>query len=123
MTEYQKEVNTTIESFWQAAQAKRGRVMGEREVAHVAAYISGLTEGIMGLENQLGFVSNMLAAYTNEFGENLMKTLTEQNVVEGEVINDTETEESASGLDDESSQTTGRDSENERLDAPSEEEE
>ncbi len=110
MTDYQKEVNTTIESFWQAAQAGRGRMMGEREVKHVAAYISGLTEGIIGLENQLGWASNMLAAYTNEFGEELLDTLNETDVVDAimeERDRDTETEESASGLDDSSSQTTG----------------
>ncbi len=59
--------------------------MGEREVKHVAAYISGLTEGIIGLENQVTWASNMLAAYTNEYGENLMKTLSE-NVVDGEIV-------------------------------------
>lgn len=89
MTDYQKEVNTTIESFWQSAQAGRGRVMGEREVKHVAAYISGITEAVIGLENRLAFVSNMLAAYTNEYSTSLLETLSiqdDQNVVEGEVV-------------------------------------
>jgi len=90
MTDYQKEVNTTIESFWQAAQAGRGRQMGEKEVKHVAAYISGLTEAVIGLENQVGWASNMLAAYTNEYGEGLLDTPNNENVVdavvEGEIV-------------------------------------
>jgi hypothetical protein len=86
LNEFQQEVNNAIELFWQAAQAKRGRVMGEREVRLVAAYISGLAEGIMQLENQVAFLSNMLAAYKNEFGADLFNTLIEQSVVEGEIV-------------------------------------
>ena len=94
MTDFQKEVNTTVESFWQAAQGKRGRVMGEREVRHVATYIVGLTEGIMELENRLAVSANMLAAYINEYGEELMETLLTEDVVEAEVVNADEENES-----------------------------
>ena len=99
LNDFQKEVNTTVESFWQAAQAKRGRVMGSREVMHVATYISGLTSGIMDLENRLAVSANMLAAYINEYGSALADELLTDNVdvVEGEVVDAVE----ANGSDDE----------------------
>ena len=92
MTDYQKEVNDTVESFWQAAQAKRGRVLGEREVRHIAAYIAGISEGIMELQGALSYTQNMLAAYKEEFGENLLHTLitNQQDVVEGEIVEEEE---------------------------------
>lgn len=113
LNEFQQEVNNAIELFWQAAQAKRGRVMGDREVRLVAAYISGLTEGVMQLENQVGFLSNMLAAYKEEYSDELFNELT-QEVVEGEVV-DEET--------DEETVQTGPSSDGTGLDASSQEEE
>jgi hypothetical protein len=115
LNEFQQEVNTAIELFWQAAQAKHGRVLGEHEVRLVAAYISGLTEGVMQLENQVGLLSNMLAAYKNEYGEDLFNTLTsEPQVVEGEIIKDGETDTTT---------IDGQVGETRRLDSSSQEEE
>lgn len=58
----------------------------------------------------------MLQAYVNEYGEDLANELTgNNNIVEAEVVNDGE-ERNETG-------ETGFNSENERLDSPSQEEE
>lgn len=85
LNDFQQEVNDSIEQFWQAAQAKRGRVMGQREVFLMAAYIAGLTEAVIGLETRLNGVTNMLAAYTSEYGDVLYNTLMEPSV-EAEIV-------------------------------------
>ena len=89
--DFQKEVNEGVEAFWQAAQAKRGRVMGSREVMLLAAYISGMTEGIMELQGALQYKSNLLAAYIEEYGDTLAVELA-GGIIEGEVVDSDEAE-------------------------------
>ena len=145
MNEFQLEVNYQIELFWQAAQGKRGRVMGTREVMLVATYISGLTEAVISLENQVASIQNMLAAYVNEYGEDLFNTLTNAPIIEGEIVDDqanvgstheayecpgegcvdTHTYDSSGGeiIDNEETEENGSGSSSTGLDASSQEEE
>jgi len=84
LNEFQQEVNDSMEQCWAAAQSGRGRVLGQREVFLMAAYISGITEALMGLENRVNSNVNMLAAYMEEYGQDLFDTLTAD--VEAEVV-------------------------------------
>jgi len=90
----------TIEILFQSASKNHGLTLTNWQVRQLVAYITG--------------VDNMLSAYVNEYSPDLLLTLTEQAVIEGEIVEDG---------DDEETEENGRDSVNERLDSPSQEEE
>lgn len=107
MNEYQKDVKRTLDLLFDAANGFRGRVLDATAVRHVASYIQNLIRNIENMQLALMGADNMLNAYTNEYGEELLNELIAEDaeVVDGII----ETEE------------TGFDSEVAGLDASEEE--
>jgi len=99
LTDFQKEVNRSVEAFWQAAQAGHGRMMSEREVKLLAAYIAGMTDGLMEMQMQAEYSGKMLNAYIEVHGDDIVKEWSRpiDDVIEGEVVADEETAQASVG--------------------------
>ncbi len=81
---YREETISVLEDLFDAAVGSRGQVLDQRKVRMVASYIQNLTQGIEVKDIMIVGCDNMLAAYMNEYGEELYETLLE--VIEGEVV-------------------------------------
>jgi hypothetical protein len=92
MDEYQEAAKKTLDAFFDAARWSKGKVLDSTGVRHVAAYIQNITRALEQQQIMLLGADNMLAAYVNEYGEQLMKELLAEDieVVEGEVVDDEE---------------------------------
>ena len=111
MNEYQAAVKQTIELMFNAARGRKGRVLDWQAVQHVCNYINNLIRIVEQTQVALMGADNMLAAYVEEYGDDLLNTLIAdaQEVVEGEIV------------DDENEEDNGLDNEELRLDAQEEE--
>ncbi len=106
-TDYQKDVLTTVELLWAAAQNKKGRGFNPMQINHIAGYLNSLSVSLMEHEQrQIGY-EKMIAAYTDKYGADLFNTLmAADKPVEGEVI-------------EQVLESTGQSSEGAGTDAPS----
>ena len=116
---YREETIQTLNDLFDAATAARGQVLDQRKVRMVASYINNLTQGIEVKDIMITGCDNMLAAYMNEYGEQLYETLLEE--VEAEVA--FEDAEVVVNGDDDTPSTNRWDNEGGRVDSSHEEEE
>lgn len=115
----------TVEILFQSASKNHGQTLSSWQVRELAKFITG--------------IDNMLAAYVNEYGPNLLLTLTGQDdIVEAEIIEDDQGEgeviedadlvgdKSSEGGNEDDAQTipeeSGQDSNGTGLDSSSQEE-
>jgi hypothetical protein len=87
--QYAAAAKLTIGLLFDAANGSRGRVLDWVAVRHLASYIQNLEQGLHKLTMAAMAQDNIIAAYTNEYGEDLLNELTSEGVVDG-IIEDEE---------------------------------
>ena len=89
MNEYQKETVQTLKLLFKAAQSANGRVLDAGAVRRVCSYIQSLIRTIEQQVIMLEGADGLLEAYVNEYGKELMDTLTAeaaQEVYDAEIV-------------------------------------
>ena len=100
----------TVEILFQSASKNHGQVLSSWQVRELVKFITG--------------IDNMLAAYVNEYGPNLLLMLTGQdNIIEAEIIEDDQGESEVTSDAQTIPEESGQDGDGNGLDSPSQEEE
>lgn len=105
MNEYQKQVELTLNDLFSAARKWSGKVLNKEQVRQVCSYIQNMDRALQQRDLALAGADNLLAAYTNEYGSELLDALIAsaqeevEGYVEGEVAEEDRRTDESVGLD------------------------
>ena len=89
-TNWQQQVELTLQLLFQAAQGYKGRVLDRDAVRHVCSFVQNTSKQIEALQVAMLGADQLLVAYTEKYGSELLDELTADSLVVDGIVEEEE---------------------------------